>query len=238
MFGQCSQTQAQTHTNRRRTSSWNHFQCDVTQGDIEAQIDALVRPREGGISLHNLGYDHLGLDDCWQLCRSAHDFHNPVTGRPQVNTSRFPDLAAMVQYGRAKNVTVGFCATAAQPRNSNRVPHHTWWCENRHALSLCWADLNNCHCAEDQPTDTHYEQDVALTVASGFGGLKVDSCGSQSDMLAWAGLLEARAPHDMLLESCGNGPSGTDPKHDVQPLPAWEDMLKSSCPFSFYRVSP
>jgi len=186
--------------------SWNQYLCDVTQADVEAQIDALVKPREDGVSLLSLGYNHVGLDDCWQLCSSAHNFHDPVTGRPAVNTSAFPDLAAMVEHGRARNVTVGFY-------------------------------LNNCHCAEEQANNTHYEQDVALTVAAGFGGLKVDSCGNQRDMLEWADLLEAHASQDLLIESCGNGPSGTDPKHDATPLPAWASLIKDSCPFSFYRVS-
>ena len=36
---------------------------------MQAQVDALVKKRQGGNkSLFDVGYAHIGLDDCWQRC--------------------------------------------------------------------------------------------------------------------------------------------------------------------------
>ena len=56
-------------------------------------------------------------------------------------------------------------------------------------------------------------------------------------MSQWAGHFSGPGRHDLLVESCGNGPKGTNPKRDEGPLPAWRAMLEGPCPFSFYRVS-
>ena len=75
---------------------------------------------------------------------------------------------------------------------------------------------DNCRC--HAVGTTHYPQDTALTLASGFTGHEVDSCGNQRDMARFAALFVA-ANVTMLVESCGNGPAGTEPKEDLPPLP-------------------
>lgn len=55
-------------------------------------------------------------------------------------------------------------------------------------------------------------------------------------MASWAERFAAEG-RDLLVESCGNGPEGTNPKKDPTPMQPWVDMLEDSCPFSFYRVS-
>ena len=42
---------------------------DVSQAKILAQVDALVASRNGNPSLRELGYDHIGIDDGWQVDR-------------------------------------------------------------------------------------------------------------------------------------------------------------------------
>jgi alpha-galactosidase len=116
-----------------------------------------------------------------------------------VNTSRFPSLKAMAAKATVLGLSSGFYG-------------------------------NNCRChqGEAEVNVTHYPQDAALTLESGFAGTKIDSCGNQRDMSAYASLL---------VESCGNGPAGTNPKKDLPPLPSYTALLHGSCPWSFYRVS-
>jgi alpha-galactosidase len=94
---------------------------------------------------------------------------------------------------------------------------------------------DNCH-GHEKTGPTHYQQDAHLSEALGFDAIKIDSCGNQRNMTEWASLF-AKEDHPMLVESCGNGPSGTNPKHDDVPMAAWVTMLADTCPFSFYRVS-
>jgi hypothetical protein len=82
---------------------------------------------------------------------------------------------------------------------------------------------DNCRCHESGAT--HYQQDAHLSEVLGFDSIKIDSCGNQRNMTEWASLF-AKEDHPMLVESCGNGPSGTNPKKDDVPMAAWVDMLK------------
>ena len=189
--------------------SWNWFACDVNQTIMEQQAAAMAAtPSWASKSLLQLGYSHIGLDDCWQSCTGPKgSFHNPTTGKPIVNTTAFPSLAGMVSHAAALGLSSGF-----------------------------YGDNCRCHAGERQVGVTHYAEDAALTLEAGFAGTKIDSCGNQRDMSAYAAQFAA-ANRTMLVESCGNGPAGTEPKEDYPPQPAYLDMLKDTCPWSFYRVS-
>ena len=89
------------------------------------------------------------------------------------------------------------------------------------------------------PHSTHI-----LIATTGFDGVKIDSCGNQRDMTEWAAEFAelARGNRELLVESCGNGPRGTDPKDAAYTgadrlglAPSWEAMVEGACPFSFYR---
>jgi len=188
--------------------SWNFFQCEVSQDILERQMAALTAKRvHDGVptSLLDLGYNDLGLDDCWQVCDAKGNlFHDPDTGMAIINTELFPDMKGMVQTGHARGLKVGFYS-------------------------------NNCFCKEvGQPT--HYAEDANLTIGLDFDSVKIDSCGNQRDMTEWAREFEASG-RTMMVENCGNGPPGSEPKFDAVPSPAWVEMLNDTCPFSFYRVS-
>ena len=196
--------------------SWNFFQCNISQAVMQAQMDGIARPRKGGRSLLSLGYDHVGLDDCWQNCDAPHGFfHDKVTGQPQIDTTKFPSLGKMVEHGHALDVKVGFY-------QDNCRCHE---CERGHVGQQCWNK------------NTHYPQDANLTQSLMFDGVKIDSCGNQRDMTEWASEFAKPGNHPLLVESCGNGPKGTNPKKDQGIMPAWKAMLETTCPFSFYRVS-
>jgi hypothetical protein len=62
-------------------------------------------------SLADLGYTDAGLDDNWQACGAygpnQYTFHSDA-GVPQVNTTVFPSLKAMTDYGHSLGLTVGW----------------------------------------------------------------------------------------------------------------------------------
>jgi alpha-galactosidase len=93
--------------------SWNALGLHVDQPSLEAVMDAVTvrRPLWNGslASLADLGYTNVGLDDGWQACHAGvgGGFHR-ADGTPIVNTTRFPDLAAMVDHAHALNLTAGF----------------------------------------------------------------------------------------------------------------------------------
>jgi hypothetical protein len=45
----------------------NFFQCNIDQQTMMNQVDAILQKREGGKSLFDLGYSHVGLDDWYGL---------------------------------------------------------------------------------------------------------------------------------------------------------------------------
>lgn len=85
--------------------SWNLFEMDVSQALLDAQVDGLTRNRHGK-SLRDLGYTTIGLDDGWQVCHDG-GYHDK-DGQPMVNLTRFPDMLAMTNYARSKNVSMGW----------------------------------------------------------------------------------------------------------------------------------
>jgi hypothetical protein len=60
------------------------------------------------VSLQDMGYGSVGIDEGWEGCGAGvnHTQHY-VNGTPAVN-SKFPDLSAIVKYGHAKQLKVGF----------------------------------------------------------------------------------------------------------------------------------
>ena len=68
------------------------------------------------MSLAQLGYANIGLDDNWQACGSGigGSFHD-ATGRPVVNQKLFPDMAAMVQQIHSLNLKAGWYLNVSDP---------------------------------------------------------------------------------------------------------------------------
>ena len=96
--------------------SWNAFHGDVSDTIIRQQIDALVlkRPVRGSdspLSLLDLGYSRIGIDDGWQACNTGSEppssFHDS-TGKPLVNKTKFPDLRKLSDYAASQGVELGF----------------------------------------------------------------------------------------------------------------------------------
>lgn len=188
--------------------SWNWFRCNIDQETMEAQATAMAAvPTWASKSLRDLGYDRIGLDDCWQSCTGPQGSFHDEAGNPIVNTTSFPSLSGMAAQAVSLGLKPGFYG-------------------------------NNCRChqGEVKVGIEHYVEDVQLTLDSGFAGTKIDSCGNQRDMTKYAQELATRNA-SLLVENCGNGPAGANPKMDFPPHQDYLDMLQTSCPWSFYRTS-
>jgi hypothetical protein len=155
----------------------------------------------------------------------------------------------MVEHGHSLDVKVGFY-------QDNCRCHE---CETGKQGAMCWDE--NAHYQQDAnltesmnfgvpTTPGGFAVDTAccspspvtvllptLTSPCPSDALKIDSCGNQRDMAEWAHEFAKPGNHPLMVESCGNGPKGTNPKKDQGLMPAWEAMLEDTCPFSFYRVS-
>ena len=77
--------------------SWNYFACDISEEVFERQIMALndrSRSVDGrNTSLRDLGWNTVGIDDCWQDCTSPESFngsYHTKDGVPLVDASKFP----------------------------------------------------------------------------------------------------------------------------------------------------
>eukprot|EP01084_Bolivina_argentea_P126409 223830_1 len=92
--------------------SWNCYHGSITQPLIQKVVDAMVdtsRQVNGkAASYYDLGYTEVGVDDNWQFClqngtKPGHYFHNDTApnGYAIVNTSRFHDLAGLVEYAHS-----------------------------------------------------------------------------------------------------------------------------------------
>lgn len=94
--------------------SWNCYHGDVSQAKIEATIDAVVKKRAGGVSLLDLGFSDVGVDDGWQACGTGRTLDNHTSfhaadGTPLVNKTKFPSVQDMVAYGhKHKGLTMGW----------------------------------------------------------------------------------------------------------------------------------
>lgn len=159
----------------------------MNQQLIQSQMDgvtARVRTVNGQlVSLSDLGYKDVGLDDNWQLCGrygpNNYTFHD-ANGRPVVNKERFPDFIAMTTYAHSKNLTAGWYG-------------------------------NNCICSDHCSDDSCYYGDVQAVLDYGFDSIKLDGCGQQRDLTLYASLFEA-AGASILIENChwgGTTPNAT-----------------------------
>lgn len=112
------------------------------------------------MSLADLGYDDVGLDDGWQACHDGvNKGYHQADGSPIVNKSIFPDFKALTDYAHARNLTAGWYG-------------------------------NNCYCADSSSAVVNFEGDVAALIEYGFDGVKLDSCGGQKDIALWQNLIE------------------------------------------------
>eukprot|EP00927_Polykrikos_kofoidii_P065620 TRINITY_DN61358_c0_g1_i1.p1 TRINITY_DN61358_c0_g1~~TRINITY_DN61358_c0_g1_i1.p1 ORF type:complete len:634 (-),score=72.30 TRINITY_DN61358_c0_g1_i1:63-1922(-) len=157
--------------------NWNAFMENINQATMEKAMDEMVRKGPNGVSLRDVGYYDVGLDDYWQACGQGQrgGFH-AKDGKPLVNTTLFPSLAAMVSHGHKLNLSVGWYA-------------------------------NNCYCAEsgfsDAEVDLHQTMDVEAALEYGFDSIKLDGCGQEQNLTRWVELFQHASPNkSIMIENC------------------------------------
>eukprot|EP00041_Stephanoeca_diplocostata_P026427 m.712695 g.712695 ORF g.712695 m.712695 type:complete len:436 (+) comp22965_c0_seq2:114-1421(+) len=203
--------------------SWNCDHGDVNDTAIRKVIDAMVSRKRvihdgSSMTLFDLGFTHVGVDDGWQACetgRTIPDKHLPNngtsfhddSGKPLVNATKFPSLKSLVDYGHSKNVSMG------------------------------WYD-NNCICMDEYTlradavwAQKAYLGDVQLLLDAGFDSVKIDNCGDDDGSGFKARIAHIKAQSKpILVENSNQGNEGGPPRGNPNNTlaPGW-------CDFNFYR---
>ena len=211
--------------------SWNFFACEISQSLFERQIDALAdrsRKVDGTpTSLADLGFNSVGIDDCWQDCLAPESingsYHNEK-GEPIVDKKRFPDLRALSDYGASRGISLGWygnnCPETSGTGRSQK------YCGEYGKLERDW------------PLALH--GDVKALLAANFSGIKLDNphCGAgggvDGDMeVYYAELQRQQAARkqagQVVIENC----------HYDTSYPRWIDHPggQLACPMHLFRVS-
>lgn len=76
-------------------SSWNHYGKKVTEADMRANADAIVKS-----GLRDAGYVYVNLDGSWEMPRDA-------KGEMGINKERFTDMKALGDYIHSKGLKFG-----------------------------------------------------------------------------------------------------------------------------------
>lgn len=83
-------------------NSWNHFHCNINEELIHQQANALI-----STGLKQVGYNHINLDDCWQISR------NNITKQIQEDKQAFPSgMKALGDYLHSKELKFGLYSDA------------------------------------------------------------------------------------------------------------------------------
>jgi hypothetical protein len=91
-----------------------HHYCPHVCGSIAGAIDAITDKKwdVGGkmISLLDVGYTSVGIDEGWEGCGlGVNKTQHAANGDPVINKYRFPDMAKLVKYGHDAGVkTMGW----------------------------------------------------------------------------------------------------------------------------------
>ena len=167
----------------------------------------LLDNKDEPVSLCDLGYCDVGLDDLWQDChapeRAPGMHYHAINGTPLVNTQRFPSLSNMTAHARALGLTAGWYA-------------------------------NNCCCHDECRTleecELQIRGDVAALLDYHFDSLKIDGCGNETNLVLWNQVVtELSSDRPILIENCHNINIHFKPNRTLPPA--------LGCPYHLYRTS-
>ena len=103
--------------------SWNAFGNQINQRMMEKAMDALtIKNRtiwgKTDVSLcEAAGFCSVGVDEGWEACGAGvNGTQHAADGTPTINTTRFPEMGKMVDYGASK-------PPPWQPIICSRTPH-------------------------------------------------------------------------------------------------------------------
>jgi len=193
--------------------SWNLYGANVNQPLIEGIMRGMVKKertvygRDGKMSLCDLGYCDVGLDDNWQACGSksaAKGMHyHAENGTALVNYGRFPDFKAMTGLAHSLGLTSG------------------WYGNN----CIC-----SDHCSSAEECDKQIQADVASLREYDFDSWKLDGCGGQKDLVSFNKYINETSDKPITIENCHWG--RVNPFKPDRSLPP-----SQGCPWNFYRSS-
>lgn len=147
-------------------NSWNTFGCDINEGIVRAQADAMASNTTTGAtgaSLRDLGYEFVVVDDCWMAPR-----RNPATGELEADPERFPSgIAALASYVHARGLKFGLYSSPG-PQTCAGRPFHYSSLAGR--LPSAFPSFPG--------SEGHSEQDAATFASWGVDFLKYDRCTS------------------------------------------------------------
>ena len=149
-------------------------------------------------SLYDLGYTDVGLDDAWQSCGAY---------GPDKFTFHDADGVPVVNTTRFPDLR----AMTTHGHNVN--------------LTVGWY-ANNCICEDHCFSHKCYEGDVDSLLSYGFDSYKIDGCGKQLDLQAYADLIADKGKK-ILIENC----------HWGYTLPFYTPDGDLQCPYNYYRSS-
>eukprot|EP00039_Didymoeca_costata_P004525 m.73893 g.73893 ORF g.73893 m.73893 type:complete len:418 (+) comp12437_c0_seq2:113-1366(+) len=197
--------------------SWNYYACEIDQQVFEKQLDAISKRSRlvdgEATSLADLGYNSIGIDDCWQNCLSPnsynHSFHDN-NGNPLVDMERFPSLTSLAAKASSLNVMLGWYGNnCPETTGIGRGPAY---CGEKGLLPENW--------------DVAIRGDIKALKEYGFQGIKLDGCGPNNDMLGYYHELNATG-HMAIIENC----------HYNTSFPYFSTSGELICPMHLYRIS-
>ena len=151
--------------------SWYAYYTRMDQAMITEVIDAVTAKNrsvagwDGNVSLCDLGYCMVGVDEGWEGCGlGVNHTQHFLNGTPATNLKLFPDMPGLVRYG------------------------------HQHGLKMGWY-FNGCGCMErTEPAsgwDIDYEGDIRRLHEWGWDGVKFDGCGRLCNLTMYAELMQA-----------------------------------------------
>ena len=213
--------------------SWNAFASDIDERTMLDAIEMLLRPirtrHHGRTTLADVGYRMVGLDEGWEACgvsaaRPPFAQH-AADGSPTINTTRFPDLSALVQRAHNSGLRIGWylngchCGerTEAEANYAGDVRLLTAFGFDGAKLDMCGAQRNMTRYAE--LLERHQGGGNSGSGSGGGGGAGAGGGGGGG-----GGKLNG-----YLVENCkwGRCTAGDD---SSCPTATW-------CPFSWFRTS-
>lgn len=161
--------------------SWNAFGNRISQDMMMVAADAVVSKNRtvagytGKVSLCDLGYCSVGVDEGWEGCGAGvNGTQHAADGTPTIDAA-FPDTAKMV-----KNIH-----DLSPPGQK---------------LSAGWY-LNGCKCGEHVEKEINYAGDIRSLHKFDFDGVKIDGCGDQKNQTLYAALMRD-SKKNYTIENC------------------------------------
>jgi len=128
--------------------SWNAFGADINETVFYDHIRVLTEPREllWGESLASIGYNAVGIDEGWEGCGlGINKTQHAPDGQPVINTTKFPALRELVEYGHAHQLQMGWYLNGCKcPEKTAPSSFYQGDIQSLHEYGFDQVKLDNC----------------------------------------------------------------------------------------------